>query len=272
MGYIFNKSINEIIKERHAVRSYENSELSNEIKEKLEKYLEEINNTKGIFGRNIRIKLIQNNENGAEMKLGTYGVIRGARYYLAVACKREEYALEDLGFLFERVILYCTSLGLGTVWLGGTFNKGNFGKAINLQNGEVLSIVSPIGEESDKKSLLAKMFGNNTNKRKLFGEVFFNQNFETPLTIQDAKEYAEVLEMIRLAPSAMNMQPWRILKEDNNYHIYTNSKIEMAKVDIGICLCHFDLVTKEKGLDGEFKVLENKTHDKYKYVISWVQK
>ena len=85
-----------------------------------------------------------------------------------------------LGYSLEKVILYCTSLGLGTVWLGGTFNKGNFAKAVNLKENEILPIVSPVGYEGGKKSLFAKVVGKNTNKRNDFSQSFFNGDFNTP--------------------------------------------------------------------------------------------
>jgi nitroreductase len=270
MANIFNKPINEIIKMRYSVRNYENTGISKEVKEKLEAYLDEINNSYGIFGGGVRIKLVQENDTDKQIKLGTYGVIKGANYYLAVACKKGDYDLEDLGFLFEKVILYCTSLGLGTVWIGGTFNKGNFAKAMELKEDEILPIVSPVGIEGGKKSILAKMFGSNALKRKEFTQVFFNQNFDTPLTYEEAKWYNEVLEMVRLAPSAMNKQPWRIIKEGNNYHFYSEGKSEANRIDMGICICHFYLGAKEKGLKGEIKVLTDKSNDKYKYVASWI--
>jgi hypothetical protein len=266
----FNKPITEIIKLRNSVRSYENTELSKEVKEKLQTYLDEINNSEGVFGGKIRIKLVEKDNGDKEIKLGTYGVIKGAKYYLVVACEKSKYDLEDLGFLFEKVILYCTSLGLGTVWMGGTFNKGNFSKAMQLKENEIQPIISPVGIESGKKSILSKLMGSNALKRKEFNQIFFNEKFDTPLTYEEAKEYSEVLEMVRIAPSAMNKQPWRILKEGNNYHIYSDSKIEMGRIDIGICICHFSLVAKEKGLKGEIKVLSDKGHDKYKYVASWI--
>jgi nitroreductase len=272
MTYIFNKPINEIIKSRHSVRSYENMELPKDKKEKLQAYLEEVNNSVGPFGGKVRIELIEKEDGDKEIKLGTYGVIRGAKYYLAVACEKGDFDLENLGFLFEKVVLYCTSLGLGTVWMGGTFNKSNFSKALKLKDNEVLPIVSPVGIESDKKSILSKIMGSNTLKRKEFNTIFFNENFDTPLTYEEAKEYSDVLEMVRLAPSAMNKQPWRILKEGNNYHIYSDSKIEMGRIDIGICLSHFVLAGEEKGLKGEIKVLSNRSDDKYKYVASWIEK
>lgn len=265
-----NKSINEIIKSRHSVRTYENKELKNEEIEKIESYLNEINSSQGIFGGKIRVNLVKKSDGDKETKLGTYGVIKGANYYLTAAYDKSENGLYDLGYLFEKVVLYCTSMSLGTVWLGGTFNKGRFANAINLKEDEALPIVSPVGIEAEKKSLIAKVFGGNTNKRKEFSSIFFNNNFDTPLSFEDAREYGQVLENVRLAPSAMNKQPWRIVKEGNSLHIYNEGKIEMSQIDIGIALCHFEISARDKGLNGEFKILNNKDNDKYKYIISWI--
>lgn len=270
MASIFNKPINEIIRDRHSVRSYENIELTAEIREKLQAYLDEINHAEGIFGGKVRVELVQKHLGEETVKLGTYGVIKGANYYLAVAYKKSSYDLEDLGFLFEKVILFCTSLGLGTVWMAGTYSKSDFAKAIQLKDDETLGVVAPVGIESEKKSIVAKIFGNTSAKRKDFSQIFFDENFDTPLTYEADTVYGELLEMVRLAPSAMNKQPWRIVKEGNNYHIYSEEKNDTSRIDIGICICHFYLVAKEKGLQGEFKVISGKSHEKYKYVVSWI--
>ena len=268
---IFNKPINEIIKSRHSVRTYENNELPKDVLNKVKTYIDEINNSKGIFGDKIRINLIEKNDENKETKLGTYGVIKGANYYLTAAYdKSDNKGLYDIGYLLEKVVLYCTDLGLGTVWLGGTFNKSKFAEAINLKDNESLSIVCPFGIEADKKTFVAKMFGVNTNKRKDFTSLFFKDNFDTALSYEEAGEYGEVLENIRLAPSALNKQPWRIVKEDNKLHIYSDGKIDMNKVDIGIALCHLELTAREKGLNGKFEILKNKVSDKFEYVISWI--
>lgn len=271
MSYIFNESIDKIIKTRHSVRTYDNRGISNDINEKLQNYINEINNTEGVFGNKIKITLIQKESSNKQLKLGTYGVITGANYYLLVSCKNSDNSLEDLGFLFEKFIFYVTSLGLGTVWLAGSFNKSDFLKAVNLDKDEILPIVSPVGFEAEQKTLVAKFFGRSSLKRKDFTEIFFTENFDTPLVYDNDKEYGDILENVRLAPSSMNSQPWRILKEGNNYHIYSAGKMDINKIDIGIGLCHFYLSALEKGLDGKFKVLSDKNNDKFKYVISWIK-
>lgn len=272
MTDIFNKSIDEIIKERHSVRNYENTELPKDINGKLKAYIDEINNSTGPLGGNVRISLIEKSYGDKEIKLGTYGVIKGANYYLAAACKKGKYALEDLGFLFEKVVLYCTSLGLGTVWIGGTFNKNNFSDAIELKEDEILPIVSPVGIQGGKKSLLGSLFSkSNGGNRKVFSEVFFNNDFDTSLGYEDAGKYKEVLEMVRIAPSAVNKQPWRIVKEGNNFHFYSAGKSDMSRIDMGISMCHFYLSSKEKGLRGGFRVLNDRVDNEHKYIVSWIE-
>lgn len=265
----FSKQISEVINLRHSVRNYDNKELSNEVIEKIEKY---ISNIESPFSEKVRVKLIKKDETNKDIKLGTYGIIKGANYYLAVACENSDFSLEALGYAFEKVVLYCTDLGLGTVWMGGTFKKGEFAKTMNLKENESLPIVSPLGYEGGKKSILASMMGSKNKQRKDFSEVFFNNDFNNPLSRETAKEYAKVLEMVRVAPSAMNKQTWRILKQGNDFHLYIDSKAEMNRIDMGIAMCHFHLTAKESGLNGEFKDVNPKIDSKFKYVRSWIGK
>lgn len=264
-----NKSIKEIIQSRYSVRNYDSKPLSDEIIENINTYIKNLSNP---FNKEVRIQLVKKHTEDENIKLGTYGVIKGAEYFLISACKDDDVSRMALGYSLEKVILYCTSLGLGTVWLGGTFKKGDFIKAINLKSDEVLPIVSPVGYESRKKSLLGAIMGNNKGKRKPFSEIFFNENFNVPLTETDAKEYFEPLEMLRLAPSAINKQPWRVLKEDDNIHFYLASNSKFTSIDIGIALCHFHLTAIENNLTGEFKVSDaTKENKNLTYVISWIK-
>lgn len=267
MKNIFNSPIKEVIMARHSVRNYDERLLSDEVREKIEKF---ISQTTSPFNGKVRIKLIEKDDSNKHIKLGTYGFIKGAKYYLTVAAENGPLNLESLGYIFETVVLYCTSLGLGTVWMGGTFSKTAFAKAMNLKENEKILIVSPLGYEGGKKSIIASVMGSNNKKRKIYEEVFFNNDFNNPLSKEIAGIYGDVLEMVRVAPSSMNKQPWRILKRGNEFHFYSDGKIEMNRIDIGIALSHFELMAKEKGLVGEFRACDPKIETKYEYVISWV--
>jgi len=267
---IFNKPINEIIKMRHSVRNYTDESLSIDLINKINTYIDTIDNP---FNKNIKIKLVKK-DSFDNVKLGTYGVIKGAKYFLVAACDNNDISLISLGYSLEKVILYCTSLGLGTVWLGGTFNKSNFSKTINLSENEILPIVSPVGYENHKKTIVSYVLGKNSNKRKSFEDLFFNGNLSTPLSYDKAGDYSKPLEMVRLAPSALNMQPWRVIKDNDSYHFYANGLKDYSKIDMGIALCHFHLSCIENNLNGDFNYIDS-VKDKYDnltYILSWTAK
>ena len=262
------KSIEEAIRNRYSVRNYSEESLSEEIIDEIEEYIETVDNP---FGIKVRIRLVKKEKYDGVVRLGTYGVISGAKYYLVAACDKGDFSLEALGYTFEKVILYCTSLGLSSVWIGGTFSKGAFQKTINLKENEILPVVSPIGYEGGKKSFMSSFIKEHKNIRKDFSELFFDNDFNKPL-IKKEDIYSEALEMVRLAPSSMNNQPWRIINTEDSIHIFNSGKIKMNKIDIGISLCHLDLYLKEKGVNGEFKFNDPHLNTKYKYVISWIKK
>jgi hypothetical protein len=86
--------------------------------------------------------------------------------------------------------------------------------------------------------------------------------------------------MVRLGPSAANMQPWRILKSGNTFHFYLKRSsfyknrliYDIQRNDIGIAMCHFELSAKETGLDGSWIVknpgITSGSSD-LEYVVSW---
>ena len=262
------RSITEIIKSRYSVRSYKEDSLSEEIIDKIESYIHELDNP---FNVKMRIRLVKKEKYDGVVRLGTYGVINGASYYLIGVCEDKNFALEALGYTFEKAILYCTSLGLGTVWLGGTFSKSSFEKTINLREDEILPVISTIGYEGNEKSFIGSFIKEHMNIRKSFNELFFHKDFDKSLN-READKYSEALEMVRIAPSSMNSQPWRIVRDSNSFHIYNSGKRKMNRIDIGIALCHLDLYFKEKGINGKFEFKNPNLKTKYKYVVSWITK
>lgn len=88
------------------------------------------------------------------------------------------------------------------------------------------------------------------------------------------------LEMLRLAPSATNAQPWRIVKNGDIIHFYethnsnTGEEEKLIKrVDLGIGIAHFHQTLLERGLSGKFeKLLQEgiEIPQNTKYIVSWV--
>lgn len=121
----FTNPITNIIKERTSVRTYTGQPLESDVKEKLKHLLENNSFTSPFskFASNVRFELISIPEFDPreKMRLGTYGVIEGTQDFIVGAVKKSKYDMEQYGYNLETIILAATDLGLGTVWLGGTF-------------------------------------------------------------------------------------------------------------------------------------------------------
>lgn len=260
------KKYSDLIKQRTSIRSYEHKPLSDESKRLMMDFIGGIDDSP--LGVKTRFSLIEAGSMGQNsIKLGTYGFIKGAYTFIAAAAQHKNYSLESLGYQMEKIILYATGLGLGTCWLGGTFNRGSFAKAVNLSSEEFLPIITPIGTPSDKKRMMDKLVrkGAQSDRRKSFDSIFFLNNFSTALNKSSARLYHNAFEMVRLAPSASNKQPWLLVLDSKNTVIhfylnrlkkYTGNKLgfEMQKIDIGIAMCHLELALLDDGISGKFFV------------------
>ncbi|MBM7614966.1 nitroreductase family protein [Alkaliphilus hydrothermalis] len=283
INQFFDEPITEIIKRRTSVRSYRGEKV---LKEEEEKIIDEISKYKAPFNTKVRFKVIHDDyiDKEKDGKIGTYGVIKGSKTYLLGIMGTGEKALEDLGYTFEKALLYGTSLGLASCWLGGTFKKSSFEKLAGLTDEEALPIVSPIGYEADKKTFVdtTMRFLAGSNKRKDWSELFFDKSFKHPLDPIEAGEYKTALEMVRLAPSASNKQPWRMVKNGNVWNLFLHPTkgygkglgFNIQRIDIGIAMCHFEMTVVEAGIKGGWRVLKDvkpEVNEGAEYVVSWIE-
>ena len=262
-------SIIESIKQRRSVRSYNGEPLSKIDKDSILSFIAEL---KAPFGINVRIKLIHGHTRDKRVKLGTYGWISNASDFLVLIYEQGPLAEESAAYVFEELVLYCTKLGLGTCWLGGSFSKKDFANQIDLKPNEKLRIVSPVGYAGSKQNFVEKYIvraEKHHASRKPFGTHFFYKNTGTPLTEELAGVYAQPLEMVRLAPSANNKQPWRVILDESTLHFYKTFSFGFDAIDLGIALCHFEKTCQELNIPGHFVALDAPQKG-MKYSVSWI--
>ena len=247
--------ITEIIKSRRSVRTFDGREISSAEIENLKAFMATIENQYKIP---VEFKLLDAKKDGL-----TCPVVSGTDLYIGGKIKQVPEANIAFGYSFEMLVLYAQSLGIGTVWLGSTMNRAAYEKAMKLGADEMMPCASALGDPSCKMSLKENMMRKaiKANERMPFEELFFDRDFNTPLTKEKAGNLTHPLDMVRLAPSAVNRQPWRVVVVDNAVHFYlkrskgfTASALDMQKIDMGIALCHFDLAAKEDGLNITFAV------------------
>ena len=278
-----NFDLEQTVRQRKSVRAYESRPLAQAEKEQIEACISELLAESAPFPAQMKICLLEAVLGTDTEKLGTYGVIRGAKSFLCVTVKNTENAMEAVGYRFEKLVLTATAMGLGTCWLAGTFNREQFSEALHLEADEIFPIVCPIGYPLQKQTLISSVFRKvgKSDQRKDWSELFFENAFDTPLTKEAAGEYAFPLEMLRLAPSAANRQPWRIVRKEGAFHFYREENpkskypYDLQRLDVGIGACHFHLAAKEKSLAGEFARLSETgimASPNMKYLFSWINR
>ena len=245
----------------------------------------------GPFGNTVRFELFH--EVGSELcrieKLGTYGFIKGARSFVGGAIKKSPHAMEDFGYVFEWFILKATEMQLGTCWLGATFQRNVITKAMQLADQEIMPAATTIGYAGIKYHIEDKKIEMYTKPRirKNWNSLFFNMESNTPLKKSFSEIYSTALEMVRIAPSATNQQPWRILydSKSNVFHfvlhrtlVYSQvaklvATVDLQMIDMGIAMCHFELSARELGASGKWEILQPGPKPRYRneeYIVSWV--
>ncbi|MHA1671223.1 MAG: nitroreductase family protein [Promethearchaeota archaeon] len=282
----FSKSITEIIKKHTSWRTYYPELLKEDVKGEIENILEQDNFISPFSSKTGKCKFelvsVLEFDPDEKKQLGTYGMISGVQEFIVGTSKKSKYNKLNFGYLMETLILKATDLGLGTCWLGGMFNRAIFSKKINCKAEEIIPAITPIGYPTKRRSrekIIRRLI--QAKKRKSWEKIFFNGNFQNPLSNENLKEYSTILEMVRLGPSAGNKQPWRIIKEEdrNIFHFYIKypeGKLAVnyrpfVKLDMGIAICHFDLTAKEYRIEGgwHFTNPNISVPENLDYIITW---
>lgn len=262
--------IQTIIRQRYSVRAYQETAITGQTQDKLQALLASLQT--GPLGSKIRLGLFAASEQDKSSLrgLGTYGFIKNPAGFIIGTVRSGEHALEDYGYVMERAILEATSLRLGTCWLGGSFTKSSFAGKIQKGEDEILPAVTATGypaPEARERDFFRRAARSDT--RLPWQKLFFDGGFDTCLAPEIAGEFQQALEMVRIAPSASNRQPWRIVRQGHAWHFYCQRTpgygkgslvfnllglVDLQRLDVGIAMCHFELTNRELGLDGVWSV------------------
>jgi nitroreductase len=139
-------------------------------------------------------------------------------------------------------------------------------------------------------------FGAKAGNRKPWEELFFFPGVEDAQEKDGQKKaghYREALEALRLAPSASNKQPWRIVKDPDDtagprFHFFLEPTsgygkigegVSLQDIDMGIAMSHFEAASEETGLSGKWvsaepaaKAIAGELEDTLKearYIVTW---
>ncbi|MDR2203965.1 MAG: nitroreductase [Nitrososphaerota archaeon] len=153
--------------------------------------------------------------------------LKSPHYIVAYSENKPGY-LVNVGFMLQQVDLYLSSIGLGGCWFGMAQPAE---KSVN-----------------GLEFVIAFAFGNPAESLYRESVDFKRKSLDKISDVADSR-----LEVVRLAPSAMNMQNYYFVTEDNTMHVYCKKPgmltikrlAKMYEIDIGIALAHLYVVNSE---------------------------
>lgn len=269
--------ITETIRKRKSSRTYNQLLLSPADKAELEKFIFE--NRKGINNEVIEFSIVEKEDPNNQLKIN-YGMIQGYKTFVLGASGANPESRLNYGYLMEKVVLKATEMGIGSCWVG-YFDQSYF-KEIKLNDGFEIPSILIVGYAKDKQSAGERLvrITVKAHKRHDWQNLFFNYQSKLPLNTNLISEYTDSLEMVRLAPSSGNTQPWRIFYDETiaEFHFFKkpiNKRYEemgLHDIDLGIAMAHFELTSISNELSGDW-IKHNaesisSTPDLH-YIISW---
>lgn len=283
-------SVTDAIRRRYSCRAYDGRPIAAEQASQLVDVA--ASTTVGRLGTPLRIALAAATaEDPQALKgLGTYGLIKDPVAFLVGVVSPGLKNLEEYGYALETVVLHATGLGLDTCWLGGNFTRSSFSRRIAASGQEIVPAVASVGyavEGIRDRDRLRRQVRSDT--RLPWDLLFFDEDLARPLSKEAAGAYALPLDMLRLAPSGRNYQPWRVVRDGARFHFYLQrtrgygrgglyftvmGTADLPRVELGIAMCHFELTAQELGLAGEWTVQDpapSLPADGVEYVVTWEQ-
>lgn len=223
----------EAIAVRISRRTYCNDEIAPQLLEVLKQRIAEVNRESGL-------NITWLADGGAAMAGGkSYGMFHGVRSLLVLKGDSGlPYLREKIGYYGESLLLEATALGLGTCWVGGTFDK----KALAVPAEEELVCVAPVGHVAKKETVKEKLMrGVVHRKSKSIEELL-----QADVPVSDELRHA--MELVQRAPTARNLQKVTFVLKDGVITAHVPDDYHLDMVDLGICKLHF-----ECGMQGRFE-------------------
>lgn len=190
--------------------------------------------------------------------VGSYGKITGAPAFITFIGDMDSPTVqEEVGYTGEGIILEASSLRLATCWVGGFFRPEVAASFVEMNASERILAVTPVGYATKRQSLEERLmtgFGLTHRRKSLFSIV-------TGLREENWSEWVrEALKAARIAPSAINRQPWVFNVEPDGITVSVNRpgmEFNIAKrLDCGIAMLHIEVVALQYGRRGTWEFLK----------------
>jgi hypothetical protein len=218
----------EAIERRRSVRSYTADPIEDRQEERLKSLIDRYNR-EGLLS----ISWLEDGS-GAFTALKSYGMFRNVRSVIVLKGPSSTADLrERIGYYGELLVLEATTMGLGTCWIAGTYDRKS--KLFRLQDDEKLVALVSVGNISPTKSLKERLISGSVTRRKRPTEWFYTADGEVP------RWFAAGIEAVAKAPSAVNSQRVRFSYANGMAGATVPGNRPTDLIDLGIAKLHFSL-------------------------------
>jgi hypothetical protein len=201
---------------------------------------------------NIDMRLITDNGEPFGAFRSNYGLFSGVRNYIAlIGNKNDAINIEKLGYFGQLLVLHATTLGLGTCWVGASFDHEVYPFDLDETKNESIIGVITVGTVSQDYSAIEKYVRKSMNRKSKTAEQLYISNESVPAW------FLSGMEAVRTAPSAVNRKSVMFTYKDNAVTASVkNINVTGAALDLGIAKLHFEIGADggkwEFGNGGEF--------------------
>jgi hypothetical protein len=190
--------------------------------------------------------------------VGSYGKIKGAPAFFAIIGNMDSASVqEEAGYTGEGIILEAMALGLNTCWVGGFFKPESVALLVKIKRNERVLAVSPVGYARRFESMEEKLMTGFGHTHRRYPVI---KLFNRPGQGELPKWVMVSIEAARLAPSAVNRQPWGFTFEDGNITVYVRTgglEFNVSKrLDCGIAMLHIEVAAMSCGIKGKWQFLQ----------------
>jgi hypothetical protein len=236
------------IKHRTSRRTYQNKKIESHKVEQINSLVNEINEETGL-----NIQLVENGESFLSGFKASYGLIGGTPSLIAlVGNTGDPELLRKIGYYGEFIVLECESLGLGTCWIRGTYDRKACLKSIHMRDRDDLICVLAVGSVAQNKNAKELLVSIVNGGKQSFDELLTEKDSNPPSWVADG------IEAARLAPSAANGKPIGYRYRDNQLTAFIVKKNHGAEeIDLGISMAHFELGALHGRKEGIWVKVEN---------------
>ena len=184
---------------------------------------------------NAKMRLVLDNGDAFNGFRKSYGMFSGVKNYVALICdKTNTLHLEKLGYYGEWLTLNATARGLGTCWVGGTFDRAAC--PVELAKGESVVGAITVGNVPSERSLKEKLIHGLTHRKSKKIEQMVTSDGPVP------DWFLSGMAAVQKAPSAVNRQPVLFSYKDG---VVTAAVEDITgdgfAFDLGIAKLHFEI-------------------------------